>query len=1002
MNIVRLFTGGKPMSEIRITLFQTPLITLDGKVIHFPYKKAEAFFYFMAIEKKSTREYVTELLWEDNDEILAKKNLRHALYTINKLFPEPMILSPQKSTLIFSDSPDILIDYDTFCKDETSINYTGMLLEGFYIKDCVAFEEWLDDKQAEISHVYNTRLRKLLYAKSNHLSLEDTEHIAELCLKDDPLDEKIYKFMMEFYRDSKQYHKAINLYQELSKVLDEDLGLAPSKEITVLYHSLLDLWIADSSDDDAVQPDIKIRDSKLSYLTSAFEAFKSGKPENFIVIGENGIGKTYLVNSFIEGADLSDTLLIQVTCFQNERKYLLQPWNTIFLKLTDYIIEHEISVPANYVEVVENFLPTFSSGAPDEFNNTLSYRSFKNALLKIFQIVSHHTRILLFIDNINAMDSISLETLASLISLGSTSLMVLLTALDTMSYDLTTFVSSMVRAKYLTQIILEPLSLEQTRFFVHDSLPDITFSDEEINRFYNISSGNIFFLVELINNIKCHHDINCLSKNAKEILNDRLNGVTPDTRKLLDIISLFEQQTPYLVLEHMSSDTTQLLDNLEEAKELALIQEFRDRDEIYFAFHYHQMRDFIYAKIPPSKLRILHNRAALALEEAIRNSTYRKMPYRSLAYHFARGENHKKSLYYRLLYMEQISGIYFELYPVLDDSIIADEEISLPEDINAEFNQLDQELMQLKASDDTDIYNEMEARFYHAKSRYLVLICDYEEATSCITKALNNPYTLQNTDFHLALLKQMVYYCIQTCNLDAMKDYLNKGLSLAEQAGSLSEQAIYLRLYGYYYALTGERKQSIAALLRSINLLEKSSLRPEIYFVNIAAAYNYLGELNLRYGELDAAIEHFNKAINICSEKGYTVNATFYTNLGKVLFFQGKLAESRAAFVNAHQVYRHSTAIVGCATMHAFLAYFAAKTGEAEHASHHIRVCRRMIERIHSPYEKGFYYFTMYKLAEKEELSIPFITRPAEYYREQCKKHIAPYNDPYLLSLLQD
>ncbi|MGN0152567.1 MAG: AAA family ATPase [Wujia sp.] len=990
------------MSDIRITLFQTPLITLDGQVIHFPYKKAEAFFYFMAIEKKSTREYVTELLWEDNDEILAKKNLRHALYTINKLFPEPLILSPQKSTLIFSDSPDITIDYDAFCQDESSINSSGLLLEGFYVKDCVAFEEWLDDKQAEISHIYSTRLRKQLYTRNEDLSLEDIERIAELCLKDDPLDEKIYKYMMEFYRDNKQYHKAINLYQDLTKVLDEDLGLSPSKDITTLYHKLLDLWIADSSDDESVQPNIRIRDSKLACLSSAFESFMNGKPENFIVIGENGIGKTYLVNSFIESADLSDTLLIQVTCFQAERKYLLQPWNTIFLKLTDYIIERGISVPANYIEVVENFLPTFSSGTPDEFNNTLSYRSFQNALLKIFQIVCHHTRILLFIDNINAMDSISLEILSSLISLCNTNLMVLLTSLDIMSYDLTTFVSSMVRAKYLTQLILEPLTLEQTRFFVQDSLPEITLTDEEVERFYNISAGNIFFLVELINNIKCHHDINCLSKNAKEILNDRLNGVTPDTRKLLDIIALFEHQTPYLVLERLCSNASQLLDNIEEAKELALIREFRDKNDIYFAFHYHQMRDFIYDKIPPSKLRILHNRAALALEDGMKNSGNRKMPYRSLAYHFELGENHQKALYYRLMYMEQISGIYFELYPVLDDSIIADEEISLPEDVDASFQQLYQELMQLKNSNDTEIYNEMEARFYHAKSRYLVLICDYEEATSCIAKALNNPYTLMNTEFHLALLKQMIYYCIQTCNLAAMKNYLDDGLRLAEQADDLAEQAIYLRLYGYYHALTGDRKQSIAALLRSINLLEKSSLKPEIYFVNIAAAYNYLGELSLRYGELDSAIEHFNKAINICAEKGYTVNATFYTNLGKTLFFQGRLPESRAAFVNAHQVYRHSTAIVGCATMHAFLAYFASISGELEHASHHTRVCRRMIERINSPYEKGLYYFIMYKLAEKEDLAVPFITRPAEYYREECRKHIAPYNDPYLLSLLAD
>ena len=44
------------MALLKISLFHTPMVTFDGKIIKFPYKKAEAFFYYMAIEKKATRE----------------------------------------------------------------------------------------------------------------------------------------------------------------------------------------------------------------------------------------------------------------------------------------------------------------------------------------------------------------------------------------------------------------------------------------------------------------------------------------------------------------------------------------------------------------------------------------------------------------------------------------------------------------------------------------------------------------------------------------------------------------------------------------------------------------------------------------------------------------------------------------------------------------------------------------------------------------------------------
>lgn len=999
---------GITMPDISITLFQTPIIKSDGKTIHFPYKKAEALFYFMAIEKKATREYATELIWEDNDESLAKKNLRHALYSINKLFPEPVIVSPQKSTLIFSDSQNIHIDYDHFLSEENNVEGGGQLLEGFYIKNTAAFEEWLEQKQFETSKLYSSRIRGMLFQKHADRSVEETEQLADLCLKDDPLDERVYKYLMEFYRDNKLYHKAINLYQKLINILDEDLGLAPSKEISALYHDLLDLWIADSSDDASAQPDVKIRSSKLQYLQNAFTEFKHGKPEHIIVIGENGIGKTYLVNSFIDSADLSDTLLLQVTCFQAERKYLLQPWNTIFLKLEDYITAHDIEIPMNYLSAAESFFPMF--GSPDDaspdtvmtfpYPNSISFRSCQNALLKIFQIVSRHTKILLSFDNINAMDTVSLELLSSLLRLNSENIMTILTSLDVMSYDLTTFVSSMVRAKLLTQLTLEPLTLEQTRFFISDSLPDLTLSDSETKKIYNISSGNIFFLVELINNMKSHHDINQLSLNAQGILNDRLNGVSPETRKLLDIISLFADRVPYSVLLALCNSSSQLLDNLEEAKELALVCEFKEKNEIYFSFHYHQMRDFIYNKIPPSKLRILHNRAALALEEQMKHSVYTQYSYKILAEHFTLGENHEKSLYYRLLYMEQLSGIYFELYPVVDESIISQENIELPEDINHEFGQLIQELALIKNDEDKDTYYEMEARLYHAKSRYHVLICDYEEALKCINQALHNPYTEKNPAFHTNLLKQLIYYCIQTCDMPGMEGYLKEGLMIARQEADLAEQAIYLRLYGYYHMMTRHYKQAIAALLQSIDLLEKSSLQPELYTVNIAAAYNYLGEINLRQGLLPEAHTYFDKAVSLCTEKGYTINATFYTNLGKVLFFEGNMEESQKTFVAAHQVYRHSTAIVGCATMHAFLAYFAAAKRDMNHASHHIRVCRRTIDRIHSPYEEGILYFILYKIAQMENLQAPFTDQPADYYKEECVCHIKPLNDDYLLSQL--
>ena len=54
---------------IQIQLLSFPKIEEDGVLIRFPYKKAEALFYYLAVEKSISRDKAALLLWEDEDEL---------------------------------------------------------------------------------------------------------------------------------------------------------------------------------------------------------------------------------------------------------------------------------------------------------------------------------------------------------------------------------------------------------------------------------------------------------------------------------------------------------------------------------------------------------------------------------------------------------------------------------------------------------------------------------------------------------------------------------------------------------------------------------------------------------------------------------------------------------------------------------------------------------------------------------------------------------------------
>ena len=65
---------------IRIKLFGVPHVERDGERIFFPYNKINAMIYYLAVNETIPRTEIAGLLWPDEEEAIAKKNLRNAIY----------------------------------------------------------------------------------------------------------------------------------------------------------------------------------------------------------------------------------------------------------------------------------------------------------------------------------------------------------------------------------------------------------------------------------------------------------------------------------------------------------------------------------------------------------------------------------------------------------------------------------------------------------------------------------------------------------------------------------------------------------------------------------------------------------------------------------------------------------------------------------------------------------------------------------------------------------
>lgn len=230
------------MPELNAKLFGTPAVSVDGREITLPYKKADALLYYLILKRKTTRSELIGLLYEDTDSATALKNLRHAIYTIRKAFAFDPFVPGQRSIVEFSADVEIACDvYDFECGDMLSA-YHGEFLKDFNVSHSSAFDAWLSDQRNLYQSQY---LQQLLAAEkeayyAGKLDLAEkygTEYIAI-----DPLEESAFSTLMQVYRDHKKFRKSLGLYHTLCKNLSDEFSISPLKETSALYYQIVDAW----------------------------------------------------------------------------------------------------------------------------------------------------------------------------------------------------------------------------------------------------------------------------------------------------------------------------------------------------------------------------------------------------------------------------------------------------------------------------------------------------------------------------------------------------------------------------------------------------------------------------------------------------------------------------------------------------------------------------------------------------------------------------------------
>jgi DNA-binding SARP family transcriptional activator len=233
----------------------------DGKLIPgFPGQQHCLVFYYLLLNRQSsqTREQIAAQFWGDSPSVVARKNLRHALWRLSQALQSvggtlEDLVSINGEYLSFTKSGNYQLDIDQFVAavhysrfpsvqelndDQVSALEKAVELYQGDLLECV-YEDWCTYERERLRLAFINMLTQLVdhhVSKGNYArGLEYGQRILIL----DPTREKAHRQLMMIHWLTGNQEAALRQYRSCCEVLQAELGIKPMHETQYLYETII-------------------------------------------------------------------------------------------------------------------------------------------------------------------------------------------------------------------------------------------------------------------------------------------------------------------------------------------------------------------------------------------------------------------------------------------------------------------------------------------------------------------------------------------------------------------------------------------------------------------------------------------------------------------------------------------------------------------------------------------------------------------------------------------
>ena len=209
--------------------------------LNLPTRKSRAFLAYLALSPgmRRSREHLAGTLWERSAEEQARASLRQTLSSLRRVLPGADSLVGADSDSVWLDARAVEVDALLFERhaaqgsaqalEHAVALYHGELLSGFSLRE-ERFEQWMTAERRRL----HERAVQVFSDLVGHYTTADRPDravaVAHAMLAFDPSLEWAHRALMRLYLRTGRREAAFRQYQECTRILSEELGVAPAEE----------------------------------------------------------------------------------------------------------------------------------------------------------------------------------------------------------------------------------------------------------------------------------------------------------------------------------------------------------------------------------------------------------------------------------------------------------------------------------------------------------------------------------------------------------------------------------------------------------------------------------------------------------------------------------------------------------------------------------------------------------------------------------------------------